>query len=93
VNFTQLNITVNDSTRNVPSHSVQVMLGLTNDTESVILRTLPTTLVPGMNVIGMANLLIRQQFDAKGIFATFGLCDVSNFLFYKNISYNTSTVL
>jgi len=59
------------------------MLGLTNDTESVILRTLPTTLVPGMNVVGMANLLIRQQYDAKGVFATFGLFDVSDFLFYE----------
>ncbi len=83
MNFTKLNIAFNDSTRNVPSHSVQILLGLTNDTESVILRTLPTTLVPGMNIVGMANLLIRQQFDAKGRFSTFGIFDVSNFLFYE----------
>ncbi len=81
MNFTKLNIAFNDSIRNVPSNSVQVVLGLTNNTDNVVLRTLPTTLVPGMNIVGMANLLIRQQFDAnKGMFATFGLFDVSNFL-------------
>jgi hypothetical protein len=79
VNFTKLNIAFNDSIRYVPRNSVQVLLGLTNDTNNVIVRTSPTTLVPGMNIVGMANLLIRQQF-AKAMFATFGLFDVSDFL-------------
>jgi len=36
-----------------------------------------------MNVVGMANLLIRQQYGAKGVFATFGFFDVSDFLFFE----------
>ena len=83
MNFTKLNIAFNRSIRNVPRHSVQVVLGLTNDTDNVILRTSPTTLVPGMNIFGMANLLIRQQFDAKALFARFGLFDVSDFFYRK----------
>ena len=82
MNFTKLNIAFNNSIRNIPSNSVQVLLGLTNDTNNVVLRTLSTTLVPGMNIVGMANLLVRQQFDAKAMYATFGLFDVSDF-FYK----------
>ncbi len=78
VNFTMLNIKLN-STINRGKNSVQVMLGLTNDTIEVFDRTPPTTLIPGVNVVGIAGLLIRQTFR-RPKYSAFGLFDVSTSL-------------
>ena len=73
-----LNIKLN-STINRGKNSVQVMLGLTNDTIEVFDRTPPTTLIPGVNVVGIAGLLIRQTFR-RPKYSAFGLFDVSTSL-------------
>ena len=52
------------------------MLGLTNKTIDVLDRTPPTTLIPGMNVIGTAYLYVRETF-IQPKFSAFGLFDVS----------------
>jgi len=53
INFSKLS---NDTPRN----SVQIRVGLTNDTSKVILRTSPTTLIPGVNLVGIVNVVVRQ---------------------------------
>jgi len=58
INFTKLRIPSHsvDNTRN----SMQIMVGLTNDTSKVMLRTSPTTLIPGVNLVGIVNVVIGQ---------------------------------
>ena len=51
------------------------MLGLTNKTIDVLDRTPPTTLIPGMNVVGSAYLYVRETF-IQPKFSAFGLFDV-----------------
>lgn len=82
VNFTMLNISSNaivDLTR----RSVHVMAGLTNNSRNVIDKTVPTTIIPGVNLIGAVNTIIYRRFK-KTTMSTFGLLDVSyNFLTVK----------
>ncbi len=52
------------------------MLGLTNNTHDVVNRTMPTTLVPGVNMVGAADVFIFQRFRNAHI-SVFGLFDVS----------------
>ncbi len=39
---------------------MQIRVGLVNDTDKVMLRTSPTTLIPGVNLVGIVNVVIRQ---------------------------------
>jgi len=75
VNFTALNIS-SQSDQNIRGHSVQIMLGLTNNTIDVVNRTMPTTLLPGVNIVGAANLFIFQRFHNAHV-SVLGLFDVS----------------
>ncbi len=52
------------------------MLGFTNNTNDVVNRTMPTTLLPGVNMVGAANLFIFQRFRSAHV-SLFGLFDVS----------------
>jgi hypothetical protein len=52
------------------------MLGLTNNTRDVVNRTMPTTLIPGVNIVGAANVFVFQRFRNAHI-SVFGLFDVS----------------
>jgi len=58
-----------------PRNSVQIVLGLTNQTANAVRKTSPTSLIPGVNVVGMANFIIRQQLRPSSVSA-FGLFDV-----------------
>ncbi len=60
-------------------NSVQVLVGLINDTEKVVKNTTPTTLLPGVNLVGIADVFrIRQTYVQPGVSA-FGLFDVRHF--------------
>jgi hypothetical protein len=59
VNFTLLTIATN-TTGKTRWNSVQVLLGRTDDTIDVARRTAATTLIPGMNLVGIADRQIRQ---------------------------------
>jgi hypothetical protein len=76
VNFTMLNIS-SASILDGAINSVQIMLGLTNATVNVLQTTSPTTLLPGMNVLGMTRLTFRQKFG-KATVAALGV-EVSTF--------------
>ena len=52
------------------------MLGLTNNTIDVVNRTMPTTLLPGVNVVGAADLFIFRRFRNAYV-SVVGLFDVS----------------
>ena len=75
VNFTMLNIPSN-SILDGAINSVQIMLGLTKSTIDVLNSTSPTTLLPGMNVVGMSKLSIRQKFQ-RPVLAALGIAEVS----------------
>jgi hypothetical protein len=68
VNFTMLNIS-SASILDGAVNSVQVMLGLSNNTDNVLQTTSPTMLLPGMNVLGMSRLTIRQKFGKATVAA------------------------
>jgi hypothetical protein len=58
-------------------NSVQVMLGLMRDTEKVIENTTPTMLIPGVNLVGIADAFEIHQEYVKLERSAFGLFDVS----------------
>src|SRR6266545_1261500 len=75
VNFTMLNITANLAA-GTRWNSVQVFLGGTHETVEVVRRTPPTSLIPGVNLIGFVQPQVRQQFYNSRMSA-FGVLDVS----------------
>jgi len=87
VNFTALNISA-DSRINRVVNSVQVLVGLINDTAKVVKNTTPTTLLPGVNLVGILDVFrIRQTYAQPGVSA-FGLFEVcyfgtTNFFFLR----------
>jgi len=74
VNFTMLNISF-DSWTDTARNSVQVMVALTNHTTNALEKTEPATLIPGVNVVGFLNMVIRRQF-VRPVWSAFGLFDV-----------------
>jgi hypothetical protein len=74
VNFTMLRVPP-DTGINIPRNSVQVYVGLTNNTDDVIATTAPSTLPPGVNLIGIVNLMVRQRLRSPR-FSTLGIFDV-----------------
>jgi len=76
VNFTALNISA-DSMANRGTNSVQVMLGLTGDIDKVVRNTTPTTLIPGVNLVGIADVFRIRQTYVKPEVSAFGLFNVS----------------
>lgn len=59
---------------------VQVYLGLTEDIDDIISTTRPTPIQAGQNLLGMADLKVRQTLSPPE-FSTLGIFDVS-FLFF-----------
>lgn len=78
VNFTTLNIS-SDSVLDTPKKSVQLMVGLTNDTDVVIRATCPTILIPGVNLFGTVDFFIQQTMT-NSLLAAFGLFDVRTYI-------------
>ncbi|KAF9482411.1 hypothetical protein BDN70DRAFT_930098 [Pholiota conissans] len=66
VNFSALGIPI-DTITDVPKNSVQVMVANTNKTDNVVLMTIPTTLMPGVNLIGLIYSEIYQVFTDPGL--------------------------
>lgn len=65
-----------DSTIDIASNSIQVMVGMTNNTAEVLAMTRPTVLIPGVNMVGMVYMEIHQTFENPGV-ATLGIFEVS----------------
>ena len=61
VNFTTLGIS-SDHQDFTSIDSVQVYYALTDDIHDTVMKTPPTTLVSGVNLIGMVKLGIRHEF-------------------------------
>jgi hypothetical protein len=60
----------------ITRESLKVYVGLTNSTRDVLETTRPTLLFPGMNLMGVVDLVIRKRFRAPQL-SVFGLFDVS----------------
>ncbi|RXW15444.1 hypothetical protein EST38_g10419 [Candolleomyces aberdarensis] len=54
------------------SDSLKVYLALTNDTGDALLTTRPIPLLPGSNLVGVADLMVRQRLKLREV-STFGL--------------------
>ena len=88
VNFTTLQIPV-DKMINMFNNSLQIMIGFTNDTRTVVDRTLATTLVPGINLVGFLRWQLRQLLKKPGLSAFASLFDViiAKFLLYSLLTF------
>lgn len=74
LNFTKIGLPVDvmsDSYRN----SVQIMIGLTNDTRTVVERTHGTTILPGVNLLGVITWDLRQLLKSPRLSAFASLFD------------------
>jgi hypothetical protein len=60
----------------IQRESLAVYSALTNITEDVLATTRPALLLPGMNLIGVVNPVIRKRFRVPAL-SVFGLFDVS----------------
>ena len=60
------------------ANSVEVYIGLTNDTLTAVYRTLPTTIPPGVNLMGTLSLELRQLYKNVGL-SGLGMFAVSQF--------------
>jgi hypothetical protein len=84
VNFTTLQIPV-DTMINMFNNSVQIMIGFTNVTRTVVERTQATTLMPGTNLVGSFTWQVRQLLKRPRLSAFTSLFDViiAEFLLYS----------
>ena len=87
VDFEKLKISAN-SMINRGVNSVQVLVGLTHDTEKVVKNTAPTTLLPGVNLVGIAYVFRIRQTYVRPKVSAFGLFEVcyfgtTNFFFLR----------
>lgn len=80
VDFNLLSIATNTTGR-TRWNSVQVLLGRTSDTIDVTRRTAATTLIPGMNLVGIADRQIRQLSTSPSA-AALGVLDVRTYLIF-----------
>ena len=70
-----------NATEDISLNSVGIVIGMTKDTDKVLQSTIPTTLIPGVNLVGAANLIVRQHMSSN-IFGL-GLIDgVRIFLYF-----------
>lgn len=76
VNFTEL---LNPSDRpgdlQLGFDTLLVYLALTNNTRDVMLSTAATPLLPGVNIVGFADVVVRQRLEEAHL-STLGLFDV-----------------
>ena len=76
LNFTGMGLQVG-TMNDLLADSVQIMIGLTNDTRTVVERTVGTTILPGVNLVGVITWDLRQVFKSPGLSAFASLFDVS----------------
>jgi hypothetical protein len=71
-------------------NSVQIMIGLTNDTRTVVERTVGTTILPGVNLVGVITWDLRQVLKSPRLSAFGSLFDVS--IMFLFIIYHSSVL-
>ena len=99
-NYLDLLITVNFTTLQIPAgtinntsfNSLQIMVGLNNDTQKVIERTTGTTLIPGTNLFGTVTWDFRQVLKNPYL-SSFGLFDVSDIGSLSTFFYSWEIIL
>jgi hypothetical protein len=91
VNFTTLQILV-DTISDMSFNSLQIMVGLNNDTQKVIERTRGTTLIPGTNLFGTVTWDYRQVLKKPSLSA-FGLFNVSDIGSLSTFFYSLEIIL
>ncbi|KAF9534056.1 hypothetical protein CPB83DRAFT_845022 [Crepidotus variabilis] len=64
VNFSQLSIPL-ELGETGPENFVHVRLGMTDDTGLILQNSPPTTMIPGVNLVGMADIVVRQQLGSN----------------------------
>ncbi|KAF9521515.1 hypothetical protein CPB83DRAFT_887917 [Crepidotus variabilis] len=74
VNFTQLKIP-GDRLGFTSRDSVQIFLATNPDVKRVMTLTAPTTLIPGVNLVGMVKMAIRRKFQFQGL-SSLGIFDI-----------------
>ncbi|EDR05148.1 uncharacterized protein LACBIDRAFT_303536 [Laccaria bicolor S238N-H82] len=74
VNFTSMGHPVG-TISNAFKNSVQIMIGLTNDTQTVVDRTVSTTILPGVNLVGVVTWDLRQLLKSPRLSAFASLFD------------------
>ena len=72
INYTNLIDLTKDDINGTANNSVEVYIGLTNRTDTAVYRTLPTTIPPGVNLMGTLSLELRQLYKNVKLSA-FGL--------------------
>ena len=77
VNYTALGVSP-DSIIDMRRSSITVRVGLINNTDTVIHRTVPFTILPGMNLVSTLTIELRQLYN-NPILSAFGLFAVSFF--------------
>ena len=86
LNFTGMGLqvgTLSDSYKN----NVQIRIGLTNDTQTVIEKTEATTIPPGVNWVGDITWDLRQLLKSPRLSALASLFDVSVMLALNLVCY------
>lgn len=68
INYTKIGLP-RDDIISTTTNSVEVYVGLANDSFTVVNRTLPTTIPPGVNLMGTLSLELRQLYKNVGISA------------------------
>ena len=91
LNFTAIGLQVSTMS-DLYRHSVQIMIGLTNDSHTVLERTVGTTILPGVNLVGVVTWDLRQVLKNPRLSALGGLFDVSIML-ALNLCLLLTTVL
>jgi len=71
VNYTTLGVSPN-SIIDMRRSSITVRVGLTNNTDTVIHRTVPFTILPGMNLVSTLTFELRQLYK-RPVLSAFGL--------------------
>lgn len=75
IDYTKIGLPKDDLV-STTTNSVEVYVGLTNNTFTAVYRTLPTTIPPGVNLMGTLSLELRQLYKNVGISALglFAVC-------------------
>ena len=76
LNFTGMGLDTGTMS-NSYGNSVQIMIGLTNDTHTVVERTVSTTILPGVNLVGVITWDLRQLLKSPRLSAFASLFEVS----------------
>ena len=73
--------------------SVQIMIGLTNDTRTMVERTVGTSILPGVNLVGVITWELHQLLKSPRLSAFGSLFDVSIMLALNHCLLLTTALL